>query len=130
MKISGKFKVNIEPQELSVLGKDNIQLSRMTLDKTFMGELSAHSQGEMLSAVTAVEGSAGYVAIEQVVGKLSGKSGSFVLQHYGIMSHSDNHLILEVIPDSGSGQLQGLSGNMVIRIEDGQHYYDFDYALS
>ncbi len=129
MKISGIFKVNMQPQELTVAGQNDIQLSRFSLDKTYQGDLSASSQGEMLSAMTSVQGSAGYVAIEQVSGTLNGKLGSFVLQHYGTMNQGEGYLKLEVVPDSGSGALKGLSGTMNIRIEDGQHFYDFEYEL-
>jgi hypothetical protein len=102
----------------------------MSIDKTFHGELEAISQGEMLSAMTATQGSAGYVAIEQVSGTLSGKKGSFVLQHFGTMNKGGDILILEVIPDSGSGELTGLTGRMKINIEDGQHFYEFEYELA
>ena len=129
MKITGKFKVNMHPQGSTFAGKDGIAIARMSLDKTFIGELSAHSQGEMLSAVTTTTGSAGYVAIEQVTGSLSGKNGSFVLQHSGIMNQGDGQLTLLVVPESGSGELKGLNGQMAIRIEEGQHYYDFEYEL-
>ncbi|CCO47327.1 conserved hypothetical protein [Vibrio nigripulchritudo SOn1] len=127
MKISGEFEVKLEPMETFAQGVDGVNLGRMSIDKKFKGELSGHSKGEMLSAVTAVKGSAGYVAIEQVVGTLGGKKGSFVLQHYGIMANGSDSLILEVVPNSGSDELQGLAGKMNIRIEEGQHYYDFEY---
>ncbi len=129
MKITGPFNVTMQPEDLSLTSKDEIQLVRMSLDKTFEGELSAHSLGEMISAVSTTPGSAGYVAIEQVSGTLSGRTGSFVLQHYGVMNRGESHLTLTVVPDSGTGELQGLTGSMDIRIEDGQHYYDFDYEL-
>ncbi len=129
MKITGTFSVKMQPEALSIQAEEGMQLARISLDKTFEGELNAHSMGEMLSAVTSKPGSAGYVAIEQVIGSLSGKSGSFVLQHYGLMHQGENHLTLTVVPDSGTGELIGLSGSMDIRIEDGQHYYDFDYVL-
>ncbi len=83
----------------------------------------------MLSATTTIQGSAGYVAIEQVHGNLAGKTGSFVLQHFGTMAHDQSNLILEVVPDSGSGQLAGLSGTMTIDIVDGRHLYEFEYDL-
>ncbi len=102
----------------------------MSIDKTFRGDLVAKSQGEMLRVVTKVNGSAGYVAIEQVKGTLQGHSGTFVLQHFGITSHGQDRLILEVVPDSGTGQLANLSGKMSIRFEDGKHTYEFDYALT
>ena len=129
MKITGEFEVNLNPVDNYTEGKDGITLNRMSLDKTFHGALEAISKGEMLSARTPVKGSAGYVAIEQVSGKLSGRKGSFVLQHYGIMDQGKDRLILEVVPDSGTGELEGLTGKMAINIEEGKHFYEFDYDL-
>lgn len=129
MKITGEFDVNLQPQSFHAEGNDGRMLGRMTIDKTYHGGLSATSKGEMMSAMTATEGSAGYVALEEVKGSLNGKQGSFVLQHYGILNRGENRLILEVIPDSGAGQLAGLSGTMAIRIEDGKHFYDFEYEF-
>lgn len=129
MNVRGKFEVNLAPLSSSSEGGDGVALGRMSIDKKFLGELDAISKGEMLTAMTSVKGSAGYVAIEQVSGSLSGKKGSFVLQHFGIMRRGTNRLILEVVPDSGTGELLGLSGEMFINIEDGQHYYQFVYTL-
>ena len=122
MKVSGKFEVKLNPMECYASGEDDNNLARMSLDKTFHGELEADSKGEMLSAMTAVKGSAGYVAIEQVVGNLSGKQGSFVLQHFGTMNNGKSRVIREVVPDSGTGELTGLKGEMEIIIKDGQHF--------
>lgn len=129
MKVSGLFKVNMEPLASSFKGQGGAQIARMALDKYFSGELEAHSVGEMLSVVTSTEGSAGYVAIEQVSGILVGRQGSFVLQHLGVMNKGKPELTLVVVPDSGSDELKGLSGQMDIRIEEGQHYYDFEFEL-
>jgi len=129
MRAMGEFEVNLQPLESYATGDDGINFGRMSIDKTFSGDLAATSKGEMLSAMTAVTGSAGYVALEQVSGNLSGKKGSFVLQHFGIMSQGQNHLTLEVVPDSGAGELIGLSGKMSIKIENSKHYYDFDFEL-
>ena len=129
MKVSGEFEVKLNPIEGYSEGVNGISLNRMSIDKTFYGELNATSKGEMLSARTSVKGSAGYVAIEQVSGQLSGKKGSFVLQHYGMMNKGEQTLILEVVPDSGTGELKGLSGEMQINIEDGKHFYEFEFRL-
>ena len=129
MKTSGKFEVKLLPLESYSKGDNGINLGRMSIDKTFTGELSATSKGEMISAMTQVKGSAGYVAIEQVTGSLSGKKGSFVLQHFAIMNMGKSLLNIEVVPDSGTGDLTGISGKLSIRIENGQHFYDFDYKL-
>lgn len=80
--------------------------------------------------MTTVQGSAGYVAIEQVEGTLAGKKGSFVLQHFGTMNEGKSRLVLEVFPDSGTSELSGLIGTMTINIEDGQHSYEFEYELA
>lgn len=126
---SGEFDVNLQPLESAAAGQDGVTLGRLSIDKTFRGALEAVSRGEMLSAMTPVQGSAGYVAVEQVRGTLHGKRGSFVLQHFGVMHGGENRLILEVVPDSGTGELAGLSGAMQIVIAAGKHTYELDYAL-
>ncbi len=127
--ITGQFTVALAPIDGYAKGQNGINLGRMSIDKTFKGALNASSQGEMLSAMTPVQGSAGYVAIEQVIGELEGKKGSFVLQHFGTMDKGQDSLILNVIPDSGTDKLEGLAGSMKIRIENGVHHYDFQYTL-
>lgn len=128
MNITGKFEVSLEPLDTYAAGIEGSNFNRMSINKRFLGELSATSKGEMLSVMTPVKGSAGYVAIEQVSGTLLGKQGTFVLQHYGIMADESDTLILEVVPDSATGELQGLTGKMKIRIENGQHHYDFEFS--
>lgn len=88
----------------------------MVIDKQFHGDLEAVSKGEMLAAGTAVKGSAGYVAIEHVRGTLHGRAGTFVLQHSGTMTRGSPELKVTVVPDSGTGQLAGLAGTMMINI--------------
>jgi hypothetical protein len=129
MQAKGTFEVSLKPLEAYAHGHDDLNLGRMSIDKTFEGELQGTSQGEMLTAVTPTQGSAGYVAIEQVQATLHGKSGSFVLQHSGLMNGGRQQLTLQVVPDSGSGDLTGLSGDMHIEIKDGQHFYEFDYTF-
>lgn len=129
MNVSGKFDANLSPLDFSAEGKNGINFGRMSIEKVFHGALDATSKGEMLSAMTPVQGSAGYVAIEQVIGSLSGRSGGFVLQHFGTMDKGKDRLILEVVPDSGSEELAGLQGKMTIKIEEGQHFYEFDFEF-
>jgi hypothetical protein len=83
----------------------------------------------MLTAGTAVKGSAGYVAIEKVTGTVRGRSGSFVFQHMGTMTQGVPQLSVTVVPDSGTGDLVGISGKMYIIIADGKHSYDFQYSI-
>lgn len=108
---------------------DGATVGRTSIDKSFRGDLQGTSKGEMISAITEVEGSAGYVAIERVTGTLHGRRGSFVLQHGGVMNRGFQQLTILVVPDSGSGELAGLSGRMALVISDGVHSYDFQYSL-
>lgn len=104
-------------------------IGRMLLDKIFHGDLDASSKGQMLAHMTSVKGSAGYVAMEKVIGSLQGRKGSFVLQHSGTMNRGEATLVLGVVPDSGTDELEGLSGSMTITVADGKHYYGFDFEL-
>jgi hypothetical protein len=124
---SGTFEVKLAPQ--SEDKGERSSLGRMSIDKQFHGDLEATSKGEMLTAMTEVKGSAGYVAIERVSGTLHSRKGSFVLLHRGIMSGGGQDLSVTVVPDSGSGELVGLAGKMDIKIADGKHSYEFEYTL-
>jgi len=123
---SGTFDVKVTPQGTPDTAEGS-SLGRMSLDKQFQGDLIGTGKGEMLTAMTDTKGSAGYVAIERVTGTLKGRSGSFVLQHTGTMAHGTQQLTIAVVPDSGTGELKGISGTMTILIEGGKHFYEFDY---
>jgi hypothetical protein len=126
---SGTFDVKVTPQ-----GADEkdpaAAVGKFSLDKQFHGDLSGTSKGVMLAMSTAVSGSAGYVAMEQITGKLNGRTGTFALQHTGTMTRGAPQLSVTVVPDSGTGELAGLSGKMDIKITDGNHFYEFDYTIA
>ena len=125
----GTFDVKLTPQPQDERS-DDAALARMALDKQFHGDLEATSTGQMLTAGTAVKGSAGYVAMELVSGTLNGRGGSFVLQHSGTMTRGEPQLSITVVPDSGTGELVGISGRMTIDIAGGKHSYTFDYTIA
>jgi hypothetical protein len=127
-KATGTFEVKLAPQPLADADPAT-HMGRMSLDKTFSGDLEGTGKGEMLMSTTSVKGSAGYVAIETVTGTLQGRTGSFALQHSGTMNRGAPQLSVTVIPDSGTGELTGISGTLSIDIIDGKHLYGFDYAL-
>jgi hypothetical protein len=124
----GPFDVNVIPQPPADESEGST-LGRMLLDKHFHGDLEAASKGQMLTGMTAVKGSGAYVAIERVTGTLHGRSGSFILQHLGLMVRGVPQLNVAVVPDSGTGELTGIAGTMNIIIADGKHTYDFAYSL-
>lgn len=126
---TGSFEVKSTPQPSGFKTEDP-DLGRTTGEKRFHGDLEATSEVQMLTAGTKTKGSAAYVAIEKVTGVLKGLSGTFILQHTGTMNRGVAQLTVTVVPDSGTGQLAGLSGKMnIIVAADGKHSYDFEYAL-
>jgi len=128
MQATGLFEVSLKPLEPYNASPD-AKLGRMSIDKTFQGDLVGTSQGEMLTGGAPAEGSAGYVAIEHVTGTLLGKAGSFTLQHSGTMTPESQELVITIVPATGTGELEGLSGSMRIEIVEGQHHYVLDYTL-
>ncbi len=127
----GTFEVKVTPVEASPIGKQG-DLGRMTLDKTFAGALTGASRGEMLTANTEESGAMAYVALERFTGTVDGRSGSFLLAHRASMLKRDpSSAVMEVrvVPASGTGELAGLEGVMLIRMDAGQHSYSFEYSL-
>jgi len=127
--VRGDFEVTLQPQPPSDLAQA-AGVGRMSLDKHFHGPLEGPSRGEMLSLMTAVQGSGVYVAIERFTGTLDGRAGSFALHHTGVMERGDPALDVTVVPDSGTGELAGIRGRMRIVIDGGRHSYEFEYSLA
>lgn len=126
---TGPFDVKVAPQPLAGPTEDPT-LGRFSLEKTYHGDLEATAGGQMLTAGTEVKGSAAYVAVERVSGKLAGRAGSFALMHHATMGHGEQHMEITVVPDSGTGDLVGLAGTLnIIIAEGGKHSYDLEYTL-
>jgi len=121
----GAFDVTVAPQQ----GDDEIWggFGRLSIDKTFRGDLDATSRGQMMAWRAGA--SAAYVALERVTGALHGRAGSFVLMHVGTMGPDATTLVVTVAPGSGTEALAGLAGTMTIHIDAGKHTYEFAYTL-
>jgi len=126
--ITGTFDVKMTPQPADPAVGDPT-VGRLALDKQYHGVLSATGKGQMLSVMGTVDSSAGYVAMERVSGNLDGRTGTFALQHMGIMTRGIGELTIWVVPDSGTAELIGIAGTMKIINTDGQHTYEFEYSL-
>lgn len=124
----GTFDVKLTPQPPSD-DPGRADLGHMTIDKLFHGDIEGTSKGDMLTGATAVKGSAGYVAIERVTGSVQGRKGSFILQHSGTLNRGVPSLSISVVPDSGTGELTGLTGTLTISIDNGQHSYVLEYTM-
>ena len=125
---TGTFEVTLKPLPADI-GPGVESLGRLSIDKQFRGDIEGTSKGQMLTGGTAIKNSAAYVAIEQVSGSVKGRKGTFILQHTGIMNRGEGSLVITVVPDSGTGALEGMTGTMVIRIDAGKHSYEMEYSL-
>ena len=123
----GNFDVKVTPQAPD--GTADAGVGRMVIAKQFHGELQGAGSGQMLAMGTAVDGSAGYVAMERVTGSVHGRHGSFALQHSGTMDRGQPTLTITIVPDSGTDALAGIAGELVITIANGVHAYDLAYSL-
>jgi hypothetical protein len=127
---TGSFEVRVTP--VNSVGADvGVASGRFAMEKTFAGDLVGTSRGDMWAAATAVKGSAGAVAIERIEGTLRGRRGGFTVIHQSTMRRDgDYRMRIVIVPDSGTGELEGIDGAMTIRIEKGgAHFYDVDYTL-
>jgi len=124
----GTFDVTITPQAHQE-GVGDASIGRMTIPKKFSGEFNGTSNGQMLAFRSPVTGSAGYVAMDKVQGVMNGRQGSFVIQHAGTMNRGQSQLSITIVPDSGTDELTGIAGEMLLTIEQGKHHYEFRYTL-
>ncbi|HYK39161.1 MAG TPA: DUF3224 domain-containing protein [Candidatus Eremiobacteraceae bacterium] len=128
MTAKGPFEVKLIPVETA--HKDEKGIARYSIDKVYHGDLEGNGVAEMLASLGEVKTSGTYVAIEVVRGTLAGKKGSFALGHIGTMQGGKQSLDIRVVPDSGTGELAGISGKMNILIAaDGKHSYEFEYEI-
>ncbi|ANM29322.1 hypothetical protein ABI59_06515 [Acidobacteria bacterium Mor1] len=127
-KISGEFDIQLEPRDWDHQEEDG-RFSRLAMTKTFRGSLVGSSSGQMLAWGGPPSPSGAYVAIERFSGTLQGRDGSFVLQHRGVMGADGQTLEVTIVPESGTGDLEGIEGTMTIQREGSQHRYELDYRL-
>ena len=125
----GTFDVKVTPVATDTAGEGS-PLGRFSLEKQWHGDVEGTSHGEMLTAGSSVKNSAGYVAVERFTGTVNGRRGTFALQHTGTMTRGVGQLTITIVPDSGTGELAGISGSLGITIADGKHSYDLEYSIA
>lgn len=131
MHAAGTFNVDVKPAEASEIAKA-ADIGRMTIDKTWSGDLTGTSKGEMLTGMTKSTGSMAYVAMERVHATLHGRTGTFLFQHTAFMQSGNAtsaSMNIAVVKDSGTEGLAGIAGTLQITITNGVHHYDFTYTL-
>lgn len=126
---NGTFDVKVKPlpEDEKVAG---LKVGRLSIDKEWKGDMVGTSKGEMMTTGGETEGSGGYVAVEAMDVSIKGRKGTFTLMHHATMrANADFKMLINVVPDSGTGDLKGIGGELTIIIEGKNHSYKFDYTL-
>jgi hypothetical protein len=111
-------------------GQDLPRLTRASVVKAFTGDIEGEGQVEYLMMYRA-DGSATFVGLERVVGRIGGKSGSFVLQRIGVFENGQAKESYSVIPGSATGELEGLRGDGSSAVGHGmEHPFSLNYDLA
>ena len=111
-------------------GEDLPRLTRASVRKTFTGDIEGEGQVEYLMMYRS-DGSATFVGLERVSGRLSAKSGSFVLQRTGVFEGGQAKESYSVVPGSATGELRGLRGEGRSAVGHGmEHPFTLDYELA
>ena len=111
-------------------GQDLPKLTRASVTKTYTGDIEGEGQVEYLMMYRG-DGSATFVGLERVVGRIGGKSGSFVLQRTGTFESGLAKESYSVIPGSATGELQGLAGDGASAVGHGmEHPFTLSYELA
>ncbi len=110
-------------------GQDLPKLTRAAVIKTFTGDIEGEGQVEYLM-MYASDGSATFVGLERVVGRIAGKAGTFVLQRTGVFENGQAKESFSVIPGSGTGELRGLRDESTSAVGHGmEHPIALNYEL-
>lgn len=133
MRASARFEITGWTPESSDNPDAGPALSRIRISKAFTdGDLTGTSEGEgLFCGMGAPENGAGYVVSERFSGELKGRSGSLVLHHGGLMGPGiEPHTFGDIVPGSGTGELEGIAGTMeIMRTDEGEHTLVLDYTL-
>lgn len=129
MQAHGDFDVKISPQKPDNPDAEAAGFARIALEKRYHGAIEGTGKGEMLASGDGSKSGA-YVALEKVSGILNGREGSFALLHSAVMVDGvPRDWNIRIVPDSGTGQLTGIEGQLRITMAAGKHSYDLEYTL-
>ena len=110
--------------------QDQPKLTRASVIKSYTGDIEGEAQVEYLMMYRR-DGSATFVGLERIVGRIGGKSGTFVLQRTGVFEGGQAKESYSVIPGSATGDLDGLVGDGSSAVGHGmEHPFTLRYELA
>jgi hypothetical protein len=94
-------------------GSDGRKVTRATVEKRYQGGLEGSGTMEYVMAY-APDGSATFVGLERVDGRLDGHEGTFILEDHGTFRDGVASSTFRIVPGSGTDALAGLSGSATV----------------
>jgi hypothetical protein len=127
---SARFAIKSWDEKPYSEGENQPKLTRASVTRTYSGDIAGEGQVEYLMMYRS-DGSATFVGLEQIVGEIGGKNGSFVLQRSGVFEDGQAKESYFVIPGSGTGELQGLSGDGTSAVGHGmEHPFSLNFEFA
>lgn len=125
----GKFDIASWDEEPYVEIDEARKLTRATVTQRFSGDITGDGSVQWLMFYR-TDGTADFVGLQRVEGKLGDRKGSFVLQTVGAFDGSKASADWTVVPGSGTDDLEGLQGTGRMEAPMGSTAsYEFDYKL-
>ncbi|HET9793013.1 MAG TPA: DUF3224 domain-containing protein [Thermoanaerobaculia bacterium] len=126
---SGRFAIKSWDEQPYSEGQDLPKLTRASVEKTFTGDIEGEGHVEYLMMYRS-DGSAAFVGLERIVGRIGGRSGTFVLQRVGAFEGGQAKESYSVVPGSGTGELRGLQGDGSSAVGHGtEHPFTLSYEF-
>jgi hypothetical protein len=107
-------------------GNDLPKMTRASVDKTFTGDIDGEGHVEYVMMYRS-DGTAAFVGLERITGRIAGRNGSFVLQRTGVFEDGQAKESYSVVTGSGTGDLRSLRGEGTSSVG---HATDYPFALS
>ena len=129
MTANSRFAIKSWDEKPYAEGAGQPKLTKASVVKSYTGDIEGEGQVEYLMMYRA-DGTATFVGLERIAGRIAGKSGSFVLQRTGVFESGQAKESYSVIPGSGSGDLQGMRGEGTSAVGHGtEHPFTLNYEL-
>ena len=123
---NAKFSIKSWDEKPYSEGKDLPKMTRASVAKTFTGDIDGEGHVEYVMMYRS-DGTASFVGLERVTGRIAGRNGSFVLRRTGVFEDGQAKESYSVIADSGTGELRSLRGEGTSSLG---HAADYPFALN
>ena len=123
---SARFSIKSWDEKPYSEGKDLPKMTRASVDKTFTGDIDGEGHVEYVMMYRS-DGTAAFVGLERITGRIAGRNGSFVLQRTGVFEDGQAKESYSVVTGAGTGELRSLRGEGTSSVG---HAADYPFALN